>query len=352
MARALTSHRRLRSPAARVGRSLTGAAAAATGLPLARHTLSVQSRLPVPARELEPVSCMEAVLGAPLLAVVGVRDGANGKATLQLFDHDGSARGYAKVAWSPLTDEYVRTEADVLRSAPQLPAGVRTPRLLADGAIGSGRPFLVTAPLPQSARTLVRGDDLPLGTLISLFPTTRHASVRETGQFLAVLRRLGAAQASSVSDVELHSAATDLAQRLERVDRRLPVLDRWHGDLVPWNAARDDDGTVWLWDWESSEPDTVAGLDILHWLLNTEARQAVGGEPGGLRVAADRATVPLQALGLGPEGRAVVAALYSLSKAERYWTLAAAHGTWERNRVDRATTLRILGAGRSFLAAG
>lgn len=349
--RALGSHAGLRSTAARLGRTIGGAAATSRRSWSSSHGVTVQVRSP-DASHAEPLTRMEDLLGQTLLAVLGVRRGANAKATLQLFDTRGSALGYAKVGWSPLTAGYVRTETALLCAGPTVGPGVRTPSVLAQGDLGQQRPFLVTRPMPQSARRLTRADHLSIRTLTTLFPVVRHDAARDTGQYRAVRARLAVAQGSATSDEELHEATVGLARDIEDVDVTVPVLERWHGDLVPWNCARDTDGTIWLWDWESSEADAVVGLDPLHWLLNADRRRRAGEEASGLRVAAGRSATLLQALGMSPLQGGVVAAVYALTKAERYWTLAAAHGSWERNRIGRNATLEIIATGRSLLAGG
>ena len=64
------------------------------------------------------------------------------------------------------------------------------------------------------------------------------------------------------------AAAHALLDALAGATDTLPVTSRWHGDLTWWNRARDDAGQLWVWDWESSEEDAVAGLDALHWAFS------------------------------------------------------------------------------------
>jgi hypothetical protein len=305
---------------------------------------------PAEGSRLEPVTVLERALGTSLVAVIGVRHGANGKATLQLFDPRGNSVGYAKLAWNEATSAYVRAEGEALRSVVLASSGVKVPQVLAEGVVGGDLPFLVTKPLPRGARRL-RAEDLSLSILAGLFPVLRRDRPAMTGQFQRVVARLRSAQQSVMRDDELYAAATELVDRLIATDVEVPVLARWHGDLVPWNAAREDDGTIWLWDWESSEPDAVAGLDVLHWAVHSSG-SSWDGEAHALHDVVTSAVLPLQSLGLGPRGRASVAGTYALTVAERHWSLAVAHGTWARNRVGREATLRLLAAGGDLLTAG
>ena len=144
-------------------------------------------------------------------------------------------------------------------------------------------------------------------------------------------------------------ALTDRLEKLVPVESTAPLVGRtlrlleeatavgqdvvmsahWHGDLTPWNAARDDEGRLWCWDWESTEPDAVAGLDAVHWHLSVVQE---AGEPltaQALATAAEAARPALTGLGHGRRSVPVVVAVYVASMVERAIALSVAEGGWE-----------------------
>jgi len=48
------------------------------------------------------------------------------------------------------------------------------------------------------------------------------------------------------------------------------AITRTHGDFAPWNILKQRGGDLTLIDWEFSEPDGVAGVDLVHYLLVTK----------------------------------------------------------------------------------
>lgn len=346
LGRALAAYGRLRSSRARIGRLLI-AGGARSGVFLPRPVLTVESRDPEVAGGLEPVSRMESILGSDLLALIGVRDTANGKATLQLFDYEGRPAAYAKLAWNVLTARSIRTEAEALRQTTLGRHDVRVPRLVAEGDIG-GLPFFLTEPLPASVRRVRRGTGLSAHDVTTLFPVTRAAQIRETGQFQGVLQRLDPLIAAG-TDEDLGRATRALVAGLEAWTGRLPVMQRWHGDLVPWNAAVDDAGTLWLWDWESSAADAVAGLDVLHWVINRDGPAPPDSLGSRLQTGLTEAAPALHQLGMDDDACQVALAAYVLAFVERNWTLAVANGGWDRHRVGRGPTLNLVRSGLAQL---
>ena len=57
--------------------------------------------------------------------------------------------------------------------------------------------------------------------------------------------------------------------RRERLIGQFPIA-RTHGDFAPWNILVRPDWKLTLIDWEFSEPDGVAGVDLAHYLLVTK----------------------------------------------------------------------------------
>lgn len=312
------------------------------GLPVLRHAVTLQvSRAHPELADQLPVAVVGQALGRrDLHASIGIRTGDNRKATLALVDDGGRPVGHAKFGWDAVSDGYVRTETEVLRRIGGRPGPMRAPGLLAE-ATYHGHPVLVMEPLPEDVRGS-RGRIAPPTSeeLYSLTPVVRFAPPRETRHLRHLAERLRTQQ----TDPTAGSVATRAAPLLDLVERRtdaVPVCERWHGDLTVWNRARDGSGQLWVWDWENSEDDTVAGLDAVHWTFS--ARRSPSAELLELDLPAcvGEAGPHLRAAGLSLGQWPVVAAVYTLVVVERACGLAAHHGDWSRVWIspDDLTTL-------------
>lgn len=343
---ATTGYRGLRRLPANLARQALGLAATA-GAPMSRRQLAVQVRTPEDADSL-PLACVAGELGRRhLWATFGVRTGANRKATMQLLDDAGTSVGYAKFGWSAAADDFVVTETRALKEVGGTEGLMRAPRLLASFTQG-GRPVVVMEPLPADVRGLRGQQQAPTSAeLYALCPVERIARAGSTAQLRAVARRLealrGSASAGAVVD-----RARSLCAELESDRRTVPVQARTHGDLTPWNCARDAGGQLWAWDWESSELDAVAGLDAVHWEFSV-LREAGPVESISLVSCLGRARHHLTAAGHGRTTHGVVAAVYALTVAERAATLADREGGWERSWITPTAVERLLTEARSLL---
>ncbi len=332
---ALTHYRGLRRPAANAGRALLGAAAGA-GAPLARHRLLVQVRSPQDAALL-PLTVLARALDRPRLhATFGVRIGANRKATLHLLDDDGTSVGHAKFGWNATADAYVRTESTVLtalaRSAgPAVPGTLHAPGLLAALEQG-GRPVVVVAPLPDDVRGARGSLGVPSAQeFYSLTPVVRTGPAASTAHLAALGWRVDALAGDDAVPASraVLAAARDLLARVHADPRAVPIQARWHGDLTPWNCARGADSELWAWDWESSEPDVVAGLDVLHWHFSL-AREAGALATVRLADCVQQGRAHLAAAGIAASETGLVQAVYALTVVERAASLALRDGGWDR----------------------
>lgn len=325
---AIRHYRRLRPLRAQVHRGALSAALA-TRVPLPVLSVQVSSG---PEQVELPLDAIRAALGDDTLrASIGVRRGANRKATLQLVDLAGSPRGFAKVAWDETSAEGVLRETAALRRV-RSTAGARVPDVLATGAT-AGRPFLVTAPLPADAQALRTSAPPPSAVeLADLCPLVGRSAAGRTGH-LAALRSRADRLPATAGTREVRSLIRDVLARVTSARVEVPVTTHWHGDLTPWNCARSGDGTLWVWDWESSEEHAVAGLDACHWAWTVRSEH--GHRPRRDTVATVLVEVEplLVALGLSRPGRAVVGAVWAVSVAERACSLAAARGEWDAGWV-------------------
>lgn len=342
VARALTAFGGIRTSQQRVGRGLL-ATALRTGLPVTREHLVLERHTGARAQLPEPLQQMESVLGFPLLTIIGIRTGANAKATLQLFTRDGCPAGYAKIAWNSLTSQFVRDETRALMALRGIAGRLKVPELLGQGTVGD-YPFLITRPLPSTVRMLTPRENLTIEQFAAASPAVRFCHVSETQQFRALQARLvGLNHPLSAQHVP---AAQALGRALSGSSLILPVASRWHGDLVRWNAARDPDGNIWVWDWEMSEEDAVVGLDLLHWLVNTHGGESALHLPRTLLRTVDANAQRMRALGLGRDQATLAAGLYALTIAERHLRFAAQHDGWQRNRLGPAVITELIAVGQ------
>ncbi len=349
-AAAATNYKGMRRPTKNLGRTAMGALARA-GLPVSPSRLTVRVREDrADAAAGLPLRVLADALGLDqVYAATGVRVGANRKATLHLVDRHGSPVGYAKVGWSDTTDHFVRTEGAALRAVGGRPGPMRAPALLAEVDY-HGHPVIVTEPLPLAVRGS-RNPRLAPPTseeLYSLCPVRRVGSVSGTGHVRALTDRLGALSASPVAG-HVAGSGTPLLERLADRASAVPVTERWHGDMAPWNRARDDSGQLWVWDWESTEPDAVAGLDALHWAFSTRRPASGLNQTVELDGCLADALPHLVAAGVRPEHRGDVAAVYALTVLERAADLAHRSGGWERLWIGPDDLARLLAQATALL---
>lgn len=343
--RLLTNYRGLRRPMINLVRAGLGTGASA-GLPSGRAMLKVQipERRPEIAEQL-PLRLLGNTLG-PVYAATGVRSGDNRKATLHLVDGRGEPVGYAKVGWNATIDQAIEAEGSTLKEIDGGTSKVRAPRVIAELDY-AGHPIMVTSPLPLAVRP-VRPGEVSAQEMYTLMPVVRYAAISRTSHYRTVLTRLGALQSHTVVG-EMADHASELLQQIARETCELPVVSRWHGDFAPWNTARDADETLWVWDWESSEPDAVAGLDALHWSASA-ARLAARPEPGVSRLL-ESSHEYLTAAGIPARGRWAVAACYIATMVERACSLAAQANSWGDSRQSPDELRRLLSEARQGLTS-
>lgn len=287
--------------------------------------------------------------GHQLFASIGIREGDNRKPTLQLVDGAGKPAGYAKLAWNESSSEFVRTEIGALRAVGASAGPVRAPALLAVGTHGQFS-YLVTEPLPLDVRAVrgrVKGPTPQ--ELFALCPVSRVDTLSSTEHFQNLSRRLAALDPAS--EPELAQALARLEELLRAGDPLLPVAERWHGDLVPWNTARDSKGLLWCWDWESCEPDAVAGLDAVHWMFSVRRERGEGPMAANLLRAMADAGPFFEAAGVRRDAWPVLAGVYAMVVAERAWTLAVRNGGWASSWISVRELIDLLGAAQGLLDA-
>lgn len=324
--RALGDYARLRPLKTRLIRQGL-AAGARVGVPLTRDTLRIIAPVGGPPTTVAEIA---AAVGAPgAVATFGVRTAANAKPTLELRDPSGDAVGFVKLAWNEITRGAIANEATGLRTM----GAVSRPSLLAPEvrAEGSrdGWPFVMIAPLPRGIRyvpaafaSLNRDEALGPGTV------KRFGVISRTEQFRSCRAELERTPATAPEGLVVRARA--LADRVADSRHAGPIANFWHGDFVWWNMGRDPGGRLWLFDWETAQPDAAAGLDTLHWFAH--AKDAENPDSVVARVEASLAhTMPmLRALGHSPSSAAALAGWYAVTLVAGEIRLAESLGSWER----------------------
>lgn len=349
---ALTNYRGLRFPTTNLIRAGAGSLAR-LGLPLSRRTVAVQVRGDSAAvREALPLTLLARELGVPRVhASIGIRTGDNRKATLALVDGRGRPLGYAKFGWDAVTDGFVATEARALSKFGGLPGPARAPAALARFDY-HGHPVVVTQPLPLDVRGAMNRVAAPTSQeVFFLTPVCRRAAPRDTEHLAQVAARLASLATDPVSG-PVAVRARSLLERITDVDDPVPVTERWHGDLTPWNRARERDGQLWVWDWENCEEDAVAGLDPLHWAFSRRRLTNAHLDPDALADCLGDASRHLAAAGVRREAWPVIAGIYALVVLERACALAAHHRSWHSVWIGSGALLALLGQAERLVGPG
>jgi hypothetical protein len=301
------------------------------------------------------------LLGQRVVVSVGLgSERANRKPVLHALSPRGESLAFVKVGDTAMARTLIDREAAALdRLAGRSLRGLRVPRVLHHGD-WRGLGLLVLSPLRTGALSLRRGT--PVAAMAELTGDTRRVALAESA-FWARFATVSAAQAGTnagsraaasvpgtVSDARPAGSRADanttdtlaLADP-EQQKRFADVVARvgaaygedeiefgaWHGDWTPWNMAWHG-GRVHLWDWERYDPDVPAGLDLLHYRLQTS---------GGYDAWPDRTVLePLHRPG---RTAAITVELYLLELARRY-LLAAQGPLGEPLRVPAARLLDLL----------
>ncbi|MFM7068104.1 MAG: hypothetical protein ACKOYM_01465 [Actinomycetes bacterium] len=258
-AAACRAYNALRPLSVRRRRQLVAAAFSAGLGPVVATPVVVTGAPPDPT-EPPLLEALADLLGVgPLFAAVGL--GAVDDwwtPVVQLFDTSGVAVGFAKVGTTPLGAEAVRNEAALLAGFRHHPVdGLVVPRLVARGR-WSGAEVVLTAPLPDTARSLT--ETMPPRCPLPSHP--RVATLADSQWWGAILAELRGATGEERSRTDALAAAADA-----RTGDRPTPLGLAHGDWVPWNLARASasvDSSLVAWDWEYGATDAPLGFDDVH----------------------------------------------------------------------------------------
>lgn len=268
-----------------------------------------------------------------LLAAGGERS----KFTIRLMRESGAATLYARVAHEPAAMKVIEHEARVLAALARTPAALSAPALVGHGALDAPAAyFLAETAGPES----VAGNEL----------SHRHyeflTHLLQPGSSLAIRQACTATEADWKRLVEEGSDPADLDRVRALLDRHgsvtLPACIA-HGDFAPWNIRRQDDGSLFVIDWEHASLLALPWMDALHFQFQLDA--TVRRLPGR-RVAASLLGVFLSpqaegyraATGFTADMARPLAALYLLSSLH-----AGCVAGRDRHSAGQAIRLRCLG---------
>lgn len=195
------------------------------------------------------------------------------KPVLQLFDSAGDPVAFAKVGWNDVTSSLVSNEGATLRAIVDHVVDPIVPRPLEVFRWGP-LTVAVTAPLPLGCRRL-DGASIPAPprAMTAALGTTDIQLVR-SGWWVQQREAIESAPEGQGVDMErLRSLADVVEQRFGHREVELGLL---HGDWVPWNLARTENGQLVAWDWEYAHLNAPTGLDHVHGTY--QASRLTGGQ--------------------------------------------------------------------------
>jgi hypothetical protein len=231
---------------------------------------------------------------------------ANRKPILHVLTPGGEPVAFVKVGDTATARELIAGEAAALeilagRSFEQ----IRVPRVLHHGE-WRGLSLLVLSPLPTGALSLRSRRDAPVAAMRELTGEPRRCPLVSSAFWMRL-------SMVPLDDPDQRKRFAEVVARAGDAYAGDEIgFGAWHGDWAPWNMAWYR-GQVQLWDWERFDPDVPAGLDLVHYRLQTG---------GGYDTWPDPAL--LAPYGLSGRTAAITVELYLLELARRY--LYAAQG--------------------------
>jgi hypothetical protein len=255
-------------------------------------------------RDLE----MAVILGVPRL---------NRKPVLQVLASDGTVVGYVKAAWNDLTAGLVGNEARVLAHLAEAgPTTFVPPALVAAGPWGELELICASA-LPNAERPdAAQVFDPPMAVIAEIAGLWGRSTARlaDSPYWAGVRERLAQQGGSdvlvkAVDWIEQHHGDGEMA------------FGAWHGDFTPWNMARTaspgKNSATYLWDWERAAP-APAGLDLLHFLFQTQCRFGGGTPERSVEICSERTPSLLPSLEVPLDSERALWLVYRLELLFRY----------------------------------
>lgn len=273
-----------------------------------QHLLTEHLRGVFGRRDLE----VAVILGVPRL---------NRKPVLQVLASDGTVVGYVKAAWNDLTTGLVRNEARVLAELAAARPSTFTPPTLVAAGPWRELELISASALPNAGRPdATQVFDPPMAVITEIAGLWGRSTARlaESPYWAGVQERLDAQAAgdtlrAAVGWVERQFGAVEMA------------FGAWHGDFTPWNMARlagdaggtGEGGRTYLWDWERAAP-APAGLDLLHFLFQTQCRFGGGSAERAVELGSERTPSLLPSLEVPLDSERALWSVYRLELLFRY----------------------------------
>lgn len=263
-----------------------------------QHLLSEHLRDVFGRRDLE----LAVILGVPRL---------NRKPVLQVLAGDGAVVGYVKAAWNDLTSVLVRNEARVLADLAAAGPSTFTPPALVAAGPWRELELICASALPSADRPdAAQIFEPPMAVIAEIAGLWGRSTARlaDSPYWTGVRERLapeaGDTLRKAVDWIEQRFGATEMA------------FGAWHGDFTPWNMARLDDRT-YVWDWERAAP-APAGLDLLHFLFQTQCRFGGGSPERAVELTSERTPSLLHSIEVPPDSERALWSVYRLELLFRY----------------------------------
>jgi hypothetical protein len=291
-------------------------------------------------------SVVSRIVGTPVDLSLGIGTArANRKPVLGAFDQHGRPVAFVKVGERAVSTEHVRAEAAALARVGSQPWQLlEVPRLLGEEQWRGLQVVVITALRPPAWQGRDGRWPIPddaIDEICAMFDEGERPleATPFWGRVLEVPGQLVDASAAA----RLQGALDVLGQRLGPTPVRVGA---WHGDLTPWNLARVG-GRYMIWDWERFETGVPAGLDRVHYAVNTLSRERGFGVATVLEGLRRGAPAPAPA---GPAAVAVVAA-YLAAITTRY-LLGAQEPGGEVVATRAHVMLDVLGAFADAVGCG
>ena len=205
------------------------------------------------------------------------------KAIVLAMDSTGRAIAYVKIAATERSARAIAHEADMLERLARVPALAGSiPRVLAR-ATWRDYPILVLSAGPL--RDAPRGfDAIHRQFLDHVSAATRTTRPLEESRMVADMRDRFYASLDVLPEQWRNRYDWALDTLAKRIGASPMSLSLAHGDFVPWNMRRNDDASLYVFDWELAKEERTAGWDTFHFHL---ARHAFGvGTLGGFGIDA------------------------------------------------------------------
>jgi hypothetical protein len=263
------------------------------------HLLSEHIRDVFGRRDLE----LAVILGVPRL---------NRKPVLQVLASDGTVIGYVKAAWNDLTAALVRNETRVLADLGAAGPTTFVPPTLVAAGPWRELELICASALPNADRPdATQVFDPPMAVIAEIAGLWGRSTARlaDSPYWAGVRERLAAQGGSEV----LRNAVAWVEKHFGTVEMSFGA---WHGDFTPWNMARTDRDTF-LWDWERAAP-APAGLDLLHFLFQTQCRFGGGAPERSVEICSERTPSLLPSLEVPLDSERALWLVYRLELLFRY----------------------------------